>query len=139
MGPEPISPAPALLFWWAPEPLYALADKRALYVKTHKSRLCATPHIDNLCALAYIDLMSDLARTPRQIGTIIQRARKKRDWTQMKLAERAGLRQATISMIESGEKPAKLESILAVLAALDLEFRIGERSKGHGSDIEELF
>ncbi len=57
----------------------------------------------------------------------------------MQLAERAGLRQATISMIESGEKPAKLESILAVLAALDLELRIGQRSKGHGRDIEELF
>lgn len=83
--------------------------------------------------------MNLLARTPRQIGTIIQRARKKRDWTQMMLAERAGLRQATISTIESGEKPAKLETILAVLAALDLEFRIGERSKGHVSDIEELF
>ena len=83
--------------------------------------------------------MNDLARTPRQIGTIIQRARKKRDWTQMQLAERAGLRQATISVIESGEKPAKLESIFAVLAALDLELRIGERSKGHARDIEELF
>ncbi|MEZ5837288.1 MAG: helix-turn-helix domain-containing protein [Geminicoccaceae bacterium] len=83
--------------------------------------------------------MSELARTPRQIGAIIQRARKKCDWTQMQLAERAGLRQATISMIERGEKSAKLESIQAVLAALDLEFRIGERSKGHGSDIEKLF
>lgn len=83
--------------------------------------------------------MNDLARTPKQIGTIIQRARKKRDWTQMQLAERAGLRQATISLIESGEKPAKLDSILAVLAALDLEFRVGTRSKGHERDIEELF
>lgn len=83
--------------------------------------------------------MNDLARTPRQIGTIIQRARKKRNWTQMKLAEQASLRQATISVIERGEQVAKLDSILAVLAALDLEFRIGERSKGHGSDIENLF
>ena len=83
--------------------------------------------------------MNDLARTPRQIGTIIQRTRKKRGWTQTQLAERAGLRQATISIIESGEKPAKLDSILAVLAALDLEFRVGERSKGAGQDIEELF
>ena len=83
--------------------------------------------------------MADLARTPKQIGTIIQRARKKRDWTQMQLAERAGLRQATISSIEGGEKPAKLDSILAVLTALDLEFRIGGRSKGQGQDIEDLF
>ena len=83
--------------------------------------------------------MTDLARTSKQIGTIIQRARKKRGWTQTQLAERAGLRQATISIIESGTAPAKLDSILAVLAALDLEFRIGARTKGQGQDIEELF
>lgn len=83
--------------------------------------------------------MNDLARTPKQIGTIIQRARKKRDWTQSDLAERAGLRQGTISVIEKGDKPAKLGSILAVLGALDLEFKIGERSKGTDRDIEELF
>ena len=83
--------------------------------------------------------MTELARTPKQIGTIIQRARKKRDWTQTDLAERAGLRQATISLIESGQKPAKLDSILAVLAALELEFRIGRRAKGSPQDIEELF
>ena len=89
--------------------------------------------------MAYICCMSNLARTPKQIGTIIQRARKQRDWTQSDLAERAGLRQGTISVIEKGDKPAKLDSILAVLAALDLEFRVGERSKGAGRDIEELF
>jgi hypothetical protein len=54
-------------------------------------------------------------------------------------AELASLRQATISVIERGEQVAKLDSILAVLAALDLKFRIGERSKGHRSDIENLF
>jgi HTH-type transcriptional regulator/antitoxin HipB len=83
--------------------------------------------------------MNLLARTPKQIGTILQRARKKRDWTQSDLAERAGLRQATISTIEKGDKPAKLDSILAVLAALDLEFRVAERSKGTEQDIEDLF
>lgn len=83
--------------------------------------------------------MNLLARTPKQIGTILQRARKQRDWTQSDLAERAGLRQATISTIENGDKPAKLDSILAVLAALDLEFRVAERSKGTEQDIEDLF
>lgn len=83
--------------------------------------------------------MSNLARTQKQIGAIIQNERKARNWTQTTLAEQAGLRQATISMIESGEAAPKLESILAVLAALDLEFRIGQRTKGRSSDIEELF
>lgn len=83
--------------------------------------------------------MTELGRTPKQIGTIIQRARKKRGWTQTELAQRAGLRQATISLIESGEKPSKLNSILAVLAALELEFRIEERTKSGPQDIEDLF
>lgn len=89
--------------------------------------------------MAYHFHMKELARTPRQIGSIIQRARKKRCWSQSQLAERAGLRQATISQVESGEKLAKLDTILAVLAALDLEFSIDKRTKGHGQDIEELF
>ena len=83
--------------------------------------------------------MPDLARTPKQIGTIIQRARKKRSWTQIDLARHADLRQGTISLIESGETPSKLNSILAVLAALDLEFRIAERTKSDPKDIEDLF
>lgn len=83
--------------------------------------------------------MKTLARTSRQIGTTIQRTRKQHGWTQAQLAERAGLRQETISIIESGAKPSKLRSILAILAALDLEFTIGPRAKGSESDIEELF
>jgi HTH-type transcriptional regulator/antitoxin HipB len=83
--------------------------------------------------------MQDLARTSKQIGAIIQRTRKTRGWTQMELAERAGLRQATISLIEGGDRPAKFDTILAVLAALDLEFRVEPRSKGSDLDIEELF
>ncbi len=83
--------------------------------------------------------MNDLARTPKQIGTLIQRSRKKRGWSQTQLGERAGLRQETISLIETGNPASKLETILSVLAALDLEFRVGKRSKGHARDIEELF
>lgn len=83
--------------------------------------------------------MTDLARTPKQIGTIIQCTRKKRGWTQIDLAQRAGLRQDTISLIETGEKPSKLNSILAALTALQLEFRIDERTKGGPQDIEDLF
>ena len=84
-------------------------------------------------------LMSDLARTPKQIGSIIQRARKKRGWNQTQLGEKAGLRQETISLIETGNPAAKLETILAVLGALDLEFQITTRSKGQATDFEDLF
>lgn len=83
--------------------------------------------------------MTDLARTPKQIGTIVQRARKKMGWNQTELGEKAGLRQETISLIETGNPAARLETILAVLSALDLEFRIATRSRGQAADIEEIF
>ncbi len=83
--------------------------------------------------------MTELARTPRQIGIAIQRERKKRGWTQTQLGERAGLRQETISLIESGHKAARLETILSVLAALDLELTIDARGRARESDIEDMF
>ena len=45
----------------------------------------------------------------------------------------------TISLIETGNPAARLETILGVLAALDLEFHIVPRSKGRPADIEEIF
>lgn len=83
--------------------------------------------------------MADLARNPKQIGNVIQRARKRRRWNQTQLGDKAGLRQETISLIETGNPAAKLETILAVLAALDLEFRIVPRSKGRPADIGNIF
>lgn len=83
--------------------------------------------------------MNDLARTPSQIGNHVRRSRKKRGWSQGELGAKVGLRQATISLIETGNPAARLETILAVLAALDLELRVAPRLKGQASDIEELF
>jgi HTH-type transcriptional regulator / antitoxin HipB len=74
--------------------------------------------------------MSDLARDPRQLGNLIRRARKRQAISQGALGAKAGLRQETISLIENGNSAAKIETILAVLAALDLELRIAPRSKG---------
>ena len=83
--------------------------------------------------------MTDLARTPKQIGNLVRRTRKKRGLSQTQLGDRAGLRQETISLIETGNPAARLETILVVLAALDLELRMVPRSKGSGDDIENIF
>jgi len=83
--------------------------------------------------------MTDLARNPQQIGNLVRRTRKKLGLSQNQLGEKTGLRQETISLIETGNPAAKLETILAVLAALDLEFRIVPRSKGGAAEIEDIF
>jgi len=73
--------------------------------------------------------MIDLARSPRQIGSIVRNARKRKGLTQTQLADLTALRQETISLIETGH-PSTIQTILAILAALDLELRIVPRSKG---------
>lgn len=83
--------------------------------------------------------MLDLARNSKQIGNLIRRARKQRGWSQTQLGDQAGLRQETISLIENGNPAAKLDTILAILGALDLELRIGPRAKGQASAIEDIF
>lgn len=72
--------------------------------------------------------MNNLARDPKQIGNVIRRARKRRALSQKDLAAKAGVRQATISLIENGN-PSTVDTLLSVLAVLDLEFQIAPRSK----------
>ncbi|MBZ9905618.1 helix-turn-helix domain-containing protein [Mesorhizobium sp. B2-3-14] len=79
-----------------------------------------------------------LARTPEQIGNAIRRARKQKGLSQAALGDRAGMRQPSVSIIESGNPAARLDSVLALLAALDLEFQVAPRSKRSSSEIEDL-
>jgi HTH-type transcriptional regulator / antitoxin HipB len=89
--------------------------------------------------MAHNPSMHSLARDARQIGNLIRRARKKQGLSQSALGAKAGLRQETISLVETGHPAAKLETLLAILSALDLEFRIGPRSKGSEHEMEALF
>jgi HTH-type transcriptional regulator/antitoxin HipB len=79
--------------------------------------------------------MNTLARDPKQIGNALRRARRRQGLTQKALGEKAGLRQETISLIENGNPSARIQTLLAVLGALDLEFQIAPRSKmGEGGE-----
>ncbi len=81
----------------------------------------------------------DLARTPKQIGNLIQRTRRHHGISPSALGDRTGLRQSTISLIEQGNAATKLGTLLKVLAALDLEFRIAPRSRTGPAEIEDIF
>ena len=83
--------------------------------------------------------MNRIARSPGQVGNLIQRFRKLKGMSQTELAERSGMRQELISKIESGHSGAKISSICDLLAALDLEMTIGPRSKSSSTDIEDIF
>ncbi|HCW50208.1 MAG TPA: transcriptional regulator [Brevundimonas sp.] len=83
--------------------------------------------------------MSSLARSPKQLGGIIQQFRKARGWSQTDLAERAGLRQEMVSKIEGGQPGSRIASVWDLLAALDLEMTVGPRTVSSAADIEDIF
>lgn len=83
--------------------------------------------------------MVQIARSPRQMGNIIQRTRKQRSLTQTDLANLAGLRQELISKIETGHEGTKLSSVYALFAALDLELVVDKRSGPTSKEIEDIF
>lgn len=83
--------------------------------------------------------MNQLARDEKQIGSIIRRRRKQLKLSQSQLGEKSGVRQALISIVESGNPATKLKTILSILSALDLEFQIQERSNADNISIEDIF
>ncbi|QDI74534.1 helix-turn-helix domain-containing protein [Leisingera aquaemixtae] len=83
--------------------------------------------------------MDQIARTPKDIGTVLRNARKAQGLTQGELAARAGVWQRTVSNIETSSSGAKLETVFDLLAALDLELHILPRSKMKPGDLEDIF
>ena len=83
--------------------------------------------------------MNQIARTPKQLGALIQRRRRLLQMSQSEAADRAGLRQEMVSKIESGSPGTAIRSICDLLAALDLELTVALRSRVSASDIEDVF
>lgn len=83
--------------------------------------------------------MDQIARTTKDLGNVLHNARKAQRLTQAELASRAGIWQRTVSNIETGASRAKIDTIFALLAALDLELHIVPRSKMKPGDLEDIF
>lgn len=66
-------------------------------------------------------------RNEKQLGALIRTARKKKGWRQVDLARQASMRQQLISDLENGASVSRLDTILKVLAALDLDLSVTDR------------
>jgi len=55
-----------------------------------------------------------------KLGAFLRQARNERGWTQIQMAQRAGVSRAWLARLESGHRRAELESILRLFTALDL-------------------
>jgi len=85
--------------------------------------------------------MKHLVRTSKNLGHAIREARKAKNLTQKELASMSGVWQETISKIggENGSGGTKLETLFDLVAALDLEITVTERSKGASDGLEDIF
>jgi HTH-type transcriptional regulator/antitoxin HipB len=83
--------------------------------------------------------MDTIARTTKQLGAAIRRARRQKGLTQRGLGDLMHARQATVSKVESGEAGTQLGVLIDALAALDLELVVRMRSKASADQIEVLF
>jgi HTH-type transcriptional regulator/antitoxin HipB len=84
-------------------------------------------------------MTEQIARTEKQLGAILRRARKKAGRTQGAVGEQIHLRQGTLSRLEAGEPAVQLHTLMEALSALDLELVVRPRSRGSAADIEDLF
>jgi len=82
--------------------------------------------------------METIARTPLQLGNHIRERRRELGLSQDRLAAKVGVRQRTISDVETSAA-VRVDTVLRTLAALDLELVISPRTKGSPKDIERLF
>lgn len=80
--------------------------------------------------------MEQIVRTPDQLGAALRRQRRKRGVSQALLAERTGLRQATVSTVEAGQ--ARFSTVCALLAALDLELLLRPRTTAPLDAVDDL-
>lgn len=81
--------------------------------------------------------MDQVARTTKQIGASIRRRRRALGLRQADVGDKTNLRQATISALENGEPGTQLRTLVDIMATLDLELVIRERSRA--ADIEDVF
>lgn len=82
--------------------------------------------------------MEPIARTENQLAAALRRYRKQADLTQTELAAATQKRQATISSLEAGVG-GNLDTLFAVLGALNLELVIRPRRPGSAQDLEDMF
>jgi len=73
--------------------------------------------------------MGKIIRNNKDLGEAIRRARKNLDLRQVDVAQKASVRQALVSDLENGATTANLNTVIRVLAALDMDLSIVPRRK----------
>lgn len=68
-------------------------------------------------------------RSSKELGEAIRRVRVSKNLRQVDIAKSASVRQALVSEIEIGATSAKVDTVIRILAALDMDLSIMPRRK----------
>lgn len=71
--------------------------------------------------------MEYVIRTPAQLGPILKSRRQQRGLTQSSAASTVGLKQTTVSAVESDASRSSVETLYKLLSALDLELVLRDK------------
>ncbi len=82
--------------------------------------------------------MQQIVRLPSQLGAVVQSRRLAKGLTQTELAKLSSTQQKTVSAIENGSDGTRLDTLLRVIAILDLDLQIASRRQDDIS-IEDVF
>ena len=78
-------------------------------------------------------------RNPKQLGEALRRERRRQGLTQSGVAEKVGLHQPAVSVVEDGKPRSELRIVFELLAALGLEMTLRERNQKDKPRIEDIF
>jgi HTH-type transcriptional regulator/antitoxin HipB len=73
-----------------------------------------------------------VARTPAQLGPILKSIRAQHGLTQRDAGAKVGLKQSTVSAIESSSAHASVDTLYKLLSALGLELVVRDKPSEHG-------
>jgi len=67
-----------------------------------------------------------------ELGALVRSERKRRNWTQQKLAQQVGVKSLWISQFERGKPTAQVGLVLRTLKTLDITLQVGNVSSDKG-------
>ena len=73
--------------------------------------------------------MQTIIRNSKELGEAMRLARTRSAMRQTDVAKKAGIRQALVSDLENGVAAAKLDTLIKVLAVLDMDLSVMPRRK----------
>lgn len=72
--------------------------------------------------------------SPKQLADMMLLIRQKNGWTQLELAKKVGIKQATISNFENNPNKTTLSTFFKLAQAMDISLTIQEKSQLASSD-----